>query len=75
MSNDVTEKKAVTGFLADMSENTGRLKAMAYAISRGAGTLKKGGAPKNTGRSNDVSENKGQKKWLSRMSKDVDENK
>ncbi len=44
---------------------------MVYAISRGAGALKKKGAPKNEGISNDVYENKRQKNSLSSMSNDV----
>jgi hypothetical protein len=41
--------KGVAGFLAEMSEKTGPLNAMAYMISRGIGALKKGGPPKMQG--------------------------
>jgi hypothetical protein len=37
--------KAVTDFLANMSEKAGPLNATVYAISRGAGARKKGGPP------------------------------
>ena len=53
--------KRVTGFMAEMSEKSDPLNAMAYAISRGVGAREKRGVPKNAGISDDLYENKGQK--------------
>jgi hypothetical protein len=41
--------KRVTGFMAEMSEKSDPLNAMAYAILRGVGARKKGGSPKMQG--------------------------
>ena len=58
-----------------MSEKAGPLNAMAYAISRGAGALKKVGSPKMQVYLTMCMKTKGEKNGFSRMSNDVDENK
>ena len=67
--------KRVTGFLAEMSEKASPLNAMAYTVLKGGWSPKKRGVPKNAGISDDMYENKGQKKFLSGISDDVYENR
>ena len=80
--------KRVTGFLAEMSETSDPLNAVAYTVLKGGWSPKKRGVPKNAGISDDVYENKGQKNSdrgyptiymktgnLTVISDDIDENK
>jgi len=80
--------KRVTGFLAEMSETSDPLNAVAYTVLKGGWSPKKRGVPKNAGISDDMYENKGQKNScrgyptmfmktgdLTVISDDIDENK
>jgi hypothetical protein len=80
--------KRVTGFMAEMSEKSDPLNAMAYAILRGVGARKKGGSPKMQGYPTICMKIKGKKNScrgyptmfmktgdLTVISNDIDENK